>query len=69
VSGKQHAILFELGPRKVISILAEDGGYEVTLECGHHSWWAIAPPLRQAHCSRCLDLVLERLKKGKQWNE
>jgi hypothetical protein len=57
----------ELGPRKVVSVTPEEGGFDVLLECGHKSWWAIEPPMHTAHCSQCLDEVLERLRKEKHF--
>lgn len=56
----------ELGPRKVVSVTPHEDGFEVMLECGHLSYWAIDPPEKTAHCSQCLDEMLERLRKAKR---
>ena len=50
--------------KKVVSVVAEEGGYAVTLECGHDSWWAIDPPQQTAYCSQCLDVLIARLKES-----
>ena len=55
----------EVGPRKVVSVVSKGDGWEVTLECGHESWWEYDPPTYTAHCSQCLDAYLERLRAQK----
>ena len=52
--------------RKVVSVVEEEGGYDVTLECGHQSWWAIDPPQQTAYCSQCLDLLIDKLRESKK---
>jgi hypothetical protein len=51
--------------RKVVSMVEEEGGYAVLLECGHESFWAIDPPQQTAYCSQCLDLLIDKLRESK----
>lgn len=47
------------------SIVPDDGGFTVTLTCGHSCWWAILPPTGPLiYCSQCLQAALDARKRG-----
>lgn len=47
--------------RDVMRVEVEDGGFAVTLSCGHVIWCAVMP-IERSHCGQCLDDLIAQIR-------
>jgi len=53
-----------MGPQKIVSSKRADGGYDLTLGCGHVVWcvFLFPAPHDEMPCAQCVKEVLEEAK-------